>query len=701
MRWQRGARIGVALVAVATITGVALTMRKRDAAPAAATVTRVDRKAVAESSGGRMTQATGMRIPGFIDYAHQFTYEDGTLRFVKPVLTTKRSGRDFLLKGNEATIGPAQTHMTVTGAVELTASDGLRATTDEATYSSGEQVVRVPRKIEFARGATSGSGVGMTYDQVREVMWLLDQAVITVAPDPGKDPGMKIVAGAAGMARREKYFRFDRGFNATREGRVLSSDAAMAYLTDDERALRSLELRGNSRIVMSGAVEGGLQSMTASEINLSFADDGETIQHAALAGTGVIQLAGAAGQPGRRIAGEVVDVTVGPDGQVTALVARDKVQLGLPAAPGAPERVITAATMDGSGEAGRGLTGARFTDNVEFREKKADGTLRVARSKALSVVLGAQGGVDDAQFTGVTRFEDGALTAVAQDARYLVATGQLLLRGNIGPQPPEVRDARILVKATTIDLVFEGPKMVAKGNVQSVSQPARKAGTPGAKPEAHVPGLLKEDQPTNVAAAALEYDGGISKAIYTGGSRLWQKDTAISGDTITLDEKSGDLTASGQVRTSMPFEQLDSKTNEKKQVTSIATSKDLHYEDAVRRATYTTEAHVNGPQGDLRAVKIEMYLIEGGGSLERVEAYDAVTLKADERTASGLRMTYFAADEKYYMTGSPVRIIEPCRDTTGKTLTFYRSTDRVFIDGAEEKRTLALGGGTCGQTSPK
>ncbi len=81
-------------------------------------------------------------------------------------------------------------------------------------------------------------------------MWLLDQARITMAPDKGKDAGLKIVAGAAGMARRDKYLRFDRGFNATREGRVLSSDSAMAYLTDDEERLRSLELRGHSSIVI-------------------------------------------------------------------------------------------------------------------------------------------------------------------------------------------------------------------------------------------------------------------------------------------------------------------------------------------------------------------------------------------------------------------------------------------------------------------
>ena len=42
----------------------------------------------------------------------------------------------------------------------------------------------------------------------------------------------------------------------------------------------------------------------------------------------------------------------------------------------------------------------------------------------------------------------------------------------------------------------------------------------------------------------------------------------------------------------------------------------MHYEDALRRATYTTDAHVNGPQGDCHAVKIEIVL-RGGGQLTR------------------------------------------------------------------------------------
>jgi lipopolysaccharide export system protein LptA len=695
VKWQKGARIAVVVVGVGTLGAVLATMRQRESPGSVASVDREDRKAVAEVAGSRVTQATGMRIPGFIDSERYFAYEDGSLRFVKPKLTTTRAGRDFVLEAREGNLGPDQSHMTVNGDVVLRASDGLTATADEARYSSGEQVVRVPGKVEFSRGAMSGSGVGMTYDQPREVVWLLDQARIHVKAQKGKDPGMDITAGAAGLARREKYVRFERSFHATREGREMSADSAIAYLTDDEERLKSLELRGHSSILMGAPTEGGVESLSGRDANLTYADDGQTLEHVVLAGGAAINLAGAAGQPGRRIAGEVITIDLAPDGAVTNLIARDKVALTLPPTAEAPARTITAATMDAVGEAGRGLTGARFTDNVEFREQKPGAPVRIARSRTLSVVLAAGGGVDDALFGGGTRFEDGALVATAVDARYRIAAGTLALTGLLAGKPPEVRNERLIVNATTIDLTLDGPRLVAKGSVQSVTQPARQKPGEKAAEGATVPGLLKSDAPANVTAAALDYDGAIDKAVYTGAARLWQGQTAIAGETITIDERTGNLTASGSVRSTLPFEQVDTKTNEKQKVTSIASSQDLHYEEALRRATYTTNAHVDGPQGDLRAVKIEMYLVEGGGSLEKVEAYDKVTLKTDERTATGQRMTYFAGEERYVMTGAPVTIVEACRETTCKVLTFFRSTDRVLCDGSEEKRTKTVGGGTC------
>jgi lipopolysaccharide transport protein LptA len=222
------------------------------------------------------------------------------------------------------------------------------------------------------------------------------------------------------------------------------------------------------------------------------------------------------------------------------------------------------------------------------------------------------------------------------------------------------------------------------------------------KNEPKMPGMLKDDQPAYVTAPALDYDGENGKAIYTGGARLWQGDTAINGEKITIDESTGDLYANTNVRTSSIMEQLDSKTQQKKRVPTIASSQDMHYEDDLRRATYTTNAHVNGPQGDLRGVKIEMYMIEGASELERVEAYDNVNIKTDVRTATGARMTYLAKTEEYHLKGEPVNVIEECRQTTCKSLTFWRSTDRILCDGSDEKRTLAKSNdGPCGRASPK
>jgi hypothetical protein len=53
------------------------------------------------------------------------------------------------------------------------------------------------------------------------------------------------------------------------------------------------------------------------------------------------------------------------------------------------------------------------------------------------------------------------------------------------------------------------------------------------------------------------------------------------------------------------------------------------------------------------------------------------------------------------MVGAPVRIVEECRETTAKTLTFWRSTDRILADGNEEIRTLTKKGGTCAEPRPE
>jgi lipopolysaccharide export system protein LptA len=713
-RWQKRARLLLAAVALAVVAIVALTLRERHAPQSSRGVARVDPEAVAESAGGRMVQASGTRVPGVVDYERMLAYGDGTAKLIRPKISTDRGGRQSVVTARAAAVGKDQAHVTLTGDVTLTSSDGLTASAAEATYDRAAGIVRAPGPVSFGKGALTGTSVGMTYDDGRDVLSLLDQVRVKVAAGTTTGTGADIEAGRGVYARSDKRMDFERGVRIVRAGRIVSADGARAFLAADESHLERLELRTNSQITTPDAAEGALQSMAARDMDLTYGADGETLQHALLTGGAAIVMAGAPKAPGRRIAGERIDITFGAEGDLSDLSARGRVELTLPAQKDTPERAIQAAAMQGSGPPGGGLTSARFSDGVEFREAAPGGTPRVARARALDLAMTpATGVVEEARFTGNTRFEEGTLRASAADGRYLVAKGMLELTGSEGPRDPRVQTERITVDAKGIDLTFEGPMLVAKGEVRSVMVPApdspdatrtaAQAGAPtGAVEDRTVPGMLKDDQPVYVTGATLDYDGKRSFATYTGGSRLWQgTDTVIQGETIVLDEHSGDLKASGAVRSTFVLEQTDQKTQQPTKVPSIATSKDLHYEDALRRATYTTDAHVTGPQGDCHADRIELYFVEGGGSLERAEAYRSVKLVTDARTSTGDRMTYFAADERYLMVGAPVRIVEECRETTAKTLTFWRSTDRILADGNEEIRTLTKKGGTCAEPRPE
>lgn len=290
------------------------------------------------------------------------------------------------------------------------------------------------------------------------------------------------------------------------------------------------------------------------------------------------------------------------------------------------------------------------------------------------------------------------MTALAAAAHYDLEKGTLALSGSEpGATVPHVVNEQIAVDATAIDLTLAGPKVKAAGNVRSELKPASKGTAPGESGNGvKMPSMLKQDQPVIVVGNALDYDGTMSKGTYTGAARLFQGDTSIKGETIVIDNKAGNLSASGGVTTTTVLDQVG-KDKVKQRVHSIATSKDVKYDDVDRRLTYTTDAHMSGPEGDMTAVRIELYLKPSGDELERAEAFENVTLREQNRETQGTKMVYTTANETYVITGAPVKIIDECqRETTGKTLTFNKGTDRIVVDGSAQIRTQTRGGnGNC------
>ena len=699
--WQRSARFVIAVFGVVFAVFVARELKRRDAPPAMTPVVRTDPGAIIETTGGNLQRIKGAREDVSVAYQKQFTYQDGTSRLLGvTIVTDERNGnRTFTITGKEGRLGKGDSTIALDGAVKLVGSDGMTVLTEHATYAEVDGAVRAPGPVQFTRGRVRGAGIGMTWDKTADVLTILDQAVVRIASDQPAGIGSDVTSGTAVFARRDKFLRFERAVRIQRGGQIIDAETAIMYLSADEKRIETVELHDHAHITSSKVTPGGLQAMSGGQMNLKYAADSESLEHALVAGDAQIQIAGGPGKPGRQIVATTIDIALAPDGSTpTALLGREAVQLTFPPEPGTAGRTIRAANLDARGEPGKGLTRAAFSGDVRYRERGGDSD-RSVNSGSLDVGLKpGMSAIDDAKFAHEVRFEEGKMAALSAAAHYDIDKGTLALSGTEpGALVPHVVNEQIAVDAVTIDVTLAGPKLKAAGNVRSELKPASNGAKPGETAnDVKMPTMLKQDQPIIVVGNSLDYDGTSSTGVYTGAARLFQGETSIKGESIVIDNKAGNLGASGGVTTTTVLEQVG-KDKKRERVHSIATAKDFTYDDAGRRMTYAKDAHMSGPEGDMTANRIELYLKPAGDELERAEAYESVVLREQNRETKGSTLIYTTTNETYVVTGAPVKIVDQCqRETVGRTLTFNKGTDSIVVDGNARLRTQTKGGnGNC------
>jgi lipopolysaccharide transport protein LptA len=723
MQWQRWLRVALGVFFVGLVLVLAFSMRSRKPAPASPTTKRVDPSAAVElPQGADITWTQKGREAFTLQFTRGLSYPDGRYTFTGPHVTIpNRNDRTMDVRAERAEMfaPPGQPrHGTFRGNVVLTSSDGLTLNTGEASYSEADNILRIPGAFTFSRRTMTGSGRGAVYDQNADVFVIAQEARVKVAPDTGGQQAMDITAGTATMDRKQHLVRFERHAVVISGTQNAEAETLVAFLAENNETLTRIELRGNSRVTDPSASAGALRGMQAQDINLAYGPDGRTLQRAELRVGSVMEVAGTSTVP-KRLAAETIDASVAPDGHtLQQLSAVQRVQLDIPPEGGTPARRIRSNTLQGSGGA-EGLRNATFAGAVEYRETQAArgktaAIDRTAHSDQLDATLKPGFGAPEAAvFRGHASVTDGDTAGEAGVINYAPDKNLMTLdtpAGTAGPAP-RITDPKVTISAKWIELTLDPRKLNAKGDVKSILKESgvRSQGSGGApqpsRPTAsdthRRPAMLNDRDPVNVTAAALQYDATTSKGIYTGGARLWQGETTIQGETLVIDDNAGNLTATRQVRTRMMLEQVNDKTKKTESVESIGTADDFVYEDDERRATYTTKAHLTGPQGDLAAKKIVLFLNEDGRTLNRAEAYDDVVAKLQGgQQAFGARLTYFAADERYLMTGTPVKILEiiegGCRETLGASLTFIRSTDTISVVGTEGNRSRTMPGRCAG-----
>lgn len=715
MRWQKLLRGAIALFVVGFAALLVVSFRRGPGKPPeAVAVKKLDPKAVVQGGAGEDIRMNAGKIAFQIKFGSQLTYEDGSNKFLGGVhvVLPDRNGRQITIDSQEAhvTAPPGKQIGTgdFSGGVKLTTSDGITVSTATASYDDGTQITTIPGPLTFRKGRMTGAGVGATYDQTRGVLWLLKDAKVDVSADDKGNGAIHVTSAQAGMARPEHYLKFTGGAHLDGEGHVTTADQATAYLTQDDERVTRMELRGNSTITSKPGGTGP-QKMQARDIDMSYAEDGRTLQSAHLVENAVVRLPGEKERPGKQIAGKGIDVSLAPDGEtVTNLTATDNVVVDLPDDGDIPARRIRSAILvaRGAPPAGGkpgGINAATFGGGVEYREHRdAKGKLtlidRAARSDRLEIqTKPGFGDLERADFHTNVHFTDGTqTTADAPTAVYNIAQDVLNLSPGAGDtgKAPNVFDGRISVDATNIHMGLSSQKLKADTDVRSVMiQQQGKANDDAVK----MPSMLKQDQPVNVRSNRLDYDSGKSLAIYQGNARLWQDpDTEIRADTIVVEDKTGNLHATTNVTTQLSITQADDKNKGKagqKPEPTITTATDMLYEDAKHRATYTGTVHMNGPDGDVTSDKLELYFAEEGGQLERAEADGNVASKQENRRAFGKHLTYVSKDDKYTMTGAPAMVYDDtppnCKVTRAPTVEFRK----------EANTGSATGNGTFGQKS--
>ena len=689
--WQKRARLLVAAIAVVVIGVVAYTMRPREAVAPAAPVERIDPKSKIETRGADVIRWKGADRDLRVEFQRQVTYQDDqTKLFDVKVVADNRDGRNYTITGKEAQVGKEESSFNITGDVRMETSDGLVAHANEATYTDAEKMVRAPGPVKFSRGRMQGTGTGFIYDEQRDVLTIVDNTDVHFAAE-GKEGPMDVTAGSFTYARRDRFMRFERTMHMDRDGQLIDADLAHVRLYPDRDETDLIELRGNARVT-GGSQMGALKSMASKDMNLKYAEDGRTLQHATLATQGEIELATKSGVTAQRLNAELMDIALNPDGSVRSLTARDAVTATLPATADTGTRTILSKVLTAAGNA-QGIREMKFEEGVEYREAATKShPARIARAQTLDASLeAASGALVEARFRGNFDFTEGQMRATSADAVYNIAAGSLALAGK--DVTPHIEDEALRIDANAIDVTLDPMKITAAGRVRSNMLPVTK---PAGADAAKRPGILGEKEPVQIIAEKLAYDETTRKADYTGQVKLIQGETTITADTITLDETKGDLIANGKVMTNLLITEKDTTTKTKP---TIARAGSFSYSDQTRLATYTTTAELDGDQGHLRAGKIALRLAKDDNALEDLKADGQVTALVDRRTITGAHLSYAPGDDKYVVTGAPVRMIDAeCQELNGKTLTFWKASDRVVVDGNNEVRTQTKGGGKCPAT---
>jgi LPS export ABC transporter protein LptC len=219
--WQRLTRIGLAIFAVVVAVVVYRSIGERRSQAPPAKVSQTDPTAQSEVEQGEAQRLRKTERDFSIKFARALSYQDGSQKMFEVEITvTKSDGRTYVVTADEALAGKGQRERQLTGHVSLKANDGFELTTDRATHSEDDSIVRAPGAVAFSKGRMTGSGGNATYDQTKDILTITAQAKVVMSDEKGQ-PTTDFTAGTAVLDRLQNTLTLDGQSHVLRNQMVI------------------------------------------------------------------------------------------------------------------------------------------------------------------------------------------------------------------------------------------------------------------------------------------------------------------------------------------------------------------------------------------------------------------------------------------------------------------------------------------------
>jgi lipopolysaccharide export system protein LptA len=304
----------------------------------------------------------------------------------------------------------------------------------------------------------------------------------------------------------------------------------------------------------------------------------------------------------------------------------------------------------------------------------------VSNSETIDAYFRPGTGIETLVQEGHFTYEAGTQNALAERARYTPADQILVLSGE-----PRIIDSGMATTAGIVRLNRATGDGFAEGNVKTTYTDLKSQ--PGGA-------LLASSDPIHVTAESMTAHNSPETATYKGNARLWQDANMVEAPTIQFEKEQRIIVADSDSRQKVSTA-LTSTDKSGKSTPVHVTSNHLTYRDSERQAHYEGDVIAKDPDFNATSKQMDVFFAPANqpkqptttaqtpAKLEKIIASGSVIVTQPTRHATGDKLTYTSADDRFILTGGPPSIFDAERGKiTGVSLTLFRHDDRVVVDGS-------------------